>query len=136
MSTSQEKQGSCLCGAIQLSIILDDNSVAACHCGMCRQWAGGPTLMVHSAHPVRITAGTPRLFSSSDWAERAFCEQCGTHLYYRLKQGGFESVSVGVLEGDDWDFNLQVYVDSRPGFYCFANKTKEMTGAEVEAMFS
>ncbi|MDD0974612.1 GFA family protein [Pseudomonas fontis] len=137
MSLKKEKHGSCLCGAVTLAVTVENASVGACHCGMCRKWAGGPSLMVETKQPVRITAGVPKVYNSSDWAERAFCEQCGTHLYYRLKAGGFESVPVGVLDGDDdWTFDLQVYVDSKPKYYCFANQTKEMTGAEVEAMFT
>lgn len=132
-----EKHGSCLCGAITLSLTLDDAHVSACHCGMCRKWAGGPALTVESKQPLRITAGTPTLYDSSDWAERGFCGQCGTHLFYRLKAGGFESIPVGVLDGDDaWALTLQVYVDHKPAWYAFANPTQNLTQAEVEALFS
>ncbi|RWU20779.1 aldehyde-activating protein [Pseudomonas alkylphenolica] len=134
---SLEKHGSCLCGAVKLSVSLENASVDACHCSMCRQWGGGPLFSVHCSQPVRFTAGQPVFYESSEWAERGFCGQCGTHLLYRLKSGQFDSVSVGVLEGDtDWVFDLQVYVDSKPAYYCFANQTKTMTGAEVEALFN
>ncbi|MNC79395.1 hypothetical protein D3C75_1318640 [compost metagenome] len=76
-------------------------------------------------------------YESSAWAERGFCGKCGTRLLYRLKNGKFDSLSVGVLEGDtDWVFDLQVYIDEKPAYYCFANQTKTMTGAEVEALFN
>lgn len=32
---------------------------------------------------------------------------------------------------EDCHFELQVYIDQKPAFYDFANKTKEMTEAEV-----
>lgn len=134
---SLEKHGSCLCGAVKLSVSLENASVDACHCSMCRTWGGGPLFSVHCSQAVRFTAGQPVFYESSEWAERGFCGQCGTHLLYRLKNGQFDSVSVGVLEGDtDWVFDLQVYVDSKPAYYCFANQTKTMTGAEVEALFN
>ncbi|MNP67224.1 Glutathione-dependent formaldehyde-activating enzyme [compost metagenome] len=77
------------------------------------------------------------IYDSSEWAQRCFCGTCGTHLLYRLKNGQFDSVSVGVLEGNtDWVFDLQVYIDEKPTYYCFANDTKTMTSAEVEALFS
>lgn len=96
---SFEKHGSCLCGAVKLSINVEKASVDACHCSMCRKWGGGPLLSVHCAAPVTFTAGQPVIYDSSAWAERLFCGQCGTHLLYRLKSGDFDSVSVGVLEG-------------------------------------
>ena len=133
---SLEKHGSCLCGAVKLSVSLENASVDACHCSMCRKWAGGPLFSVHCAKPVKFTAGKPKFYDSSEWAERGFCDQCGTHLLYRLKSGMFDAVSVGVLDGDtDWVFDLQVYVDSKPKYYCFANQSKNMTGAEVEEKF-
>ncbi|MCW2267418.1 Glutathione-dependent formaldehyde-activating enzyme [compost metagenome] len=134
---SFEKHGSCLCGAVKLSVNVEKASVDACHCSMCRKWAGGPLLSVHCSEPVTFTAGQPVIYDSSAWAERLFCGQCGTHLLYRLKSGDFDSVSVGVLDGDtDWVFDLQVYIDEKPSYYCFANDTKTMTAAEVEALFS
>jgi len=134
---SLEKHGSCLCGAVKLSVRLEKASVDACHCSMCRKWGGGPLLSVICAEPVTFTAGQPVFYDSSAWAERGFCGKCGTHLLYRLKNGKFDSLSVGVLEGDiDWVFDLQVYIDEKPAYYCFANQTKTMTRAEVEALFN
>jgi len=134
---SLTKHGSCLCGAVKFSVSLEKASVDACHCSMCRKWGSGPLFSVLCSQPVTFTAGTPVFYDSSEWAQRCFCGQCGTHLLYRLKSGEFESVSVGVLEGDtDWVFDLQVYIDEKPRYYCFANDTKTMTRAEVEALFN
>ena len=46
-------------------------------------------------------------------------------------------MSVGLFE-DDKMFVLdhQVFIDEKPTFYQFANKTKDMTGAEVFAKFA
>jgi len=41
-------------------------------------------------------------------------------------------VPVGLLDGDqEWDFDLQIFVEQKPAWYCFANHTKELTGQEV-----
>lgn len=130
-------QGTCLCGAIQLAVTLDDTRVSACHCSMCRKWSGGPLLVAHSTQPLQFSGAQPAVYDSSDWAQRGFCPSCGTHLFYRLKAGGFDAVPVGVLDGDTaWTFDLQVYIDEKPAFYCFSNPTRNMTGAEVIAQFS
>lgn len=77
------------------------------------------------------------VFDSSAWAERGFCKNCGTHLFYRLKESGQHMIPVGVF-GDDENlkFDSQVFIDEKPSFYSFANKTNEMTGAELFAKYA
>ena len=76
------------------------------------------------------------VFDSSDWAERGFCRKCGTHLFYRLKESGQHMIPVGVFEDSvGLVFKGQVFIDEKPEYYEFANKTKDFTGAEIFAMF-
>jgi hypothetical protein len=76
-------------------------------------------------------------FDSSEWAERGFCSKCGTHLYYRLKQSGQTIVSAGLFDDQTgWTFDHQVFIDEKPDYYEFANRTHDLTGAEVFAKFS
>ena len=78
-----------------------------------------------------------RVFNSSEWAERGFCQQCGTHLFYRMKQNGQYIIPVGLFaEQADFNFDHQVFIEEKPGFYTFANNTKDMTGEELFALFS
>lgn len=73
-----------------------------------------------------------RTYASSEWAERGFCAQCGTHLFYRLAQGELYALPVGLFdEGAAWPFELQIFVDQKPDNYRFADATREMTGEEV-----
>lgn len=77
------------------------------------------------------------VYDSSKWAERGFCSQCGTHLFYRLKDGRQHMVPVGLLDDDErLVFENQVFIDSKPGFYEFSNKTQDMTGAELFAKYA
>jgi len=76
-------------------------------------------------------------YDSSEWAERAFCSACGTHLFYRLKQTDQHMLSAGLFDLDgELEFDHQIFIDEKPSYYCFADKTKNMTGAEVFAAFS
>ncbi|MDY6983113.1 MAG: GFA family protein, partial [Pseudomonadota bacterium] len=75
-------KGSCLCGAVTITAP-DLSEIAACHCGMCRRWGGGPFMTLHAGQDVKVE-GDVKTYRSSDWAERAFCGTCGTHLYYHL----------------------------------------------------
>lgn len=77
------------------------------------------------------------VFDSSSWAERGFCRRCGSHLFYRLKESGQHIVPVGLFDNQDaFVFASQVFVDRKPAYYSFANETREMTEAEIFAMYA
>lgn len=138
MQTKTEQRGSCLCGAVRFSIRAAGNSVGACHCSMCRKWGGGPLFAVECGSDLQLEGGDEvSVFSSSDWAERGFCRTCGSHLFYRLKEGGHYAIPVGLLEDSEGlNFDHQIFIDEKPSFYSFANETKTLTGAEVFAQYS
>lgn len=76
------------------------------------------------------------VFDSSDWAERGFCSKCGSHLFYRIKATGQHMIPVGLFEDDEnFVFESQVFIDEKPSFYRFANETKNLTKAEIFAMY-
>ena len=130
-------KGKCLCGSV--SIIAQDNTqMSACHCAMCRRWGGGPMLTVHAGTDVQIVGvETITAFKSSDWAERAFCAKCGTHLYYRLIQANEYILPVGLFQdGSEFEFKEQIFVDKKPRSYDFANQTDELTEAQVFAKYA
>ena len=132
------RTGKCLCGSVEVKITADHHDVGMCHCEMCRRWTSGPMMIVHVGKDLEIT-GKENItaFSSSDWGERAFCNKCGTNLYYRLLQSGEYMLSVGLLD-DQKGLNLinQIFVDEQPDFYELANETNKMTGAEVFAHYA
>ena len=129
--------GQCLCGAVRFSIESLNTSVDACHCGMCRRWGGGPLMTVDCGSDVRFDgAENMSVYDSSAWSERGFCRLCGSHLFYRLKQSGEHQVPVGLFDDQaDFHLDLQVFTDLKPAFYSFAERTEEMTEAEVIAKY-
>ncbi len=138
MSEPIEAKGSCLCGAVRVTAKNVSKNVGACHCSTCRKWTGGPLLAVDCGTDVSFEGEeNVSVFDSSKWAERGFCNKCGSHLFYRLKESQQHIMSVGLFE-DDRMFVLdhQVFIDEKPTFYQFANKTKDMTGAEVFAKYA
>ena len=77
------------------------------------------------------------VFNSSEWAERGFCSKCDSHLFYRLKENNQYMLPVGLFDDNEkFVFNHQVFIDKKPSFYSLANKTNEMTEAEVFAMYT
>jgi hypothetical protein len=138
MLTLTSSQGSCLCGAVHVSTKTMNNKVGACHCSMCQKWAGGSLMMVDCGSNVSFQdKENVAIFNSSEWAERGFCKQCGSHLFYRLKAQDRYFMPVGIFDGvEQFIFDHQIFIDEKPEYYCFANETQNMTGAEVFAMFA
>ena len=80
--------------------------------------------------------GNISVYRSSSWAERGFCKECGSHLFYRLKDTGQHMVPVGLFdEQDNLVFETQVFIDRKPSFYSFSNKTNDMTEKEIFKMY-
>lgn len=130
-------KGHCLCGAVKFTTSKLQKNVGACHCRICRKWGGGALMAVECGSEVvfddedQITT-----YDSSTWAERGFCKQCGSHLFYRLKETSQHFIPAGLFdEPQSFTFDHQVFIDEKPSYYDFSNKTQDMTGAEVFAKY-
>lgn len=138
MDSRTEHRGSCLCGAVRVLAKTMSADVGVCHCTMCRTWGGGPLFAAECESDLQFE-GPEHIstFSSSEWAERGFCRTCGTHLFYRLKNGGHYAIPVGLFDDvEQWQLAEQIFIDQKPSFYSFAQETKLLTGEEVFARFS
>lgn len=137
MTNIKQQSGQCLCTKVSFTASSVDANIGACHCNMCRTWGGGPLLAVDSGDSVAFQGEENiSIFDSSEWAERGFCNQCGTHLFYRLKQTGQTFIPAGLFEKSEFTLDHQVFIDEKPDYYCFSNKTHNMTGAEVFAKYA
>ena len=138
MSDTMEGKGSCLCGAVRINAKNINKNVGACHCGMCRKWGGGPLMIIHCGNDVSFEGeDNISVYDSSDWGERGFCKKCGSHLFFRLKENQHYVIPVGLFEDQEFFvFDNQVFIDRKPSFYSFANKTTNMTEAEFYEMYS
>ncbi len=126
--------GQCLCGAVRFTAQNVESEVHACHCTTCQRWFGGPALGISVgsvAFDDRDAIGT---YDSSDWAERGFCRNCGSSLFYRLKEqdhyilfaGSFDDQSGLTLAGE-------IFIDEKTAGYDFAGTHGRLTGAEFMA---
>ena len=137
MAEHQSGEAKCMCGAVTVKAAKIDRHAGACHCGMCRKWSGGPLLAVDCGKDVLFEGDDNiTVYSSSNWADRGFCSHCGTHLFYRLKASGQYIMPAGLFEKLDYDFDHQIFIDRKPGWYAFENDTKDMTEAEVFAKYA
>ena len=128
-------QAQCLCGAVHV-MAPTVREVHVCHCTMCRRWNGGPSFCVDGGTEVEVSGPVTR-YASSDWAERAFCSRCGTHLFYRLLDTNAHSLSAGLFQDeDDLHITEQIYIDEKPDYYDLANQVPSLTGAEAQAKYA
>ena len=133
--------GKCLCDACAVEIVPAEQALHVCHCDMCRAWTGMALMAVKVMPGDLKIEGPVRTRQTSAWAERAWCDECGSALFYRVTAEGpyhgvahvasglFENAGGLLLTGE-------LYTDKRPGGYSFAGNLHGMTQAEVEAMFS
>ncbi|HKY36590.1 MAG TPA: GFA family protein [Polyangiaceae bacterium] len=95
-----EVAGGCLCGAIRYRIAAKPLSVACCHCSKCRR-ASGAALVAWATFPKRAlqVVGHPKRRKSSPLAERFFCAECGTQLFFAYVTGpATVDVTLGSLD--------------------------------------
>lgn len=133
-----EKTGQCLCGAVKFRATPKTADVGVCHCSMCRRISAGPFFAIDCGDTL-VFENEDKLgvYNSSEWAERGFCKDCGSTILWRLKDRSINIVAVDLfddLEGLRLDH--EVYIDEKPDYYRFAEKTTQLTGAQVMEMFA
>ncbi len=121
--------GTCLCGAVRVRAVAA-GALSACHCRPCRRWSGS-VFAGFDAEGVEIE-GPVRTYRSSSFATRAWCEACGTHLWFRDDGGPFE-LSPGIFdEAGAWPLAREVYAD-RARAFALAGDHERVSAADYEA---
>ena len=129
--------GQCLCGAVRFTAEKADPNYFACHCGMCRRWSAGPFMSVSSTGVSFDGEENIGVYESSAWAERGFCKNCGSILFYHMKGHDRYELSSGTLE-DSSSFKMagEIFIDHKPQGYEFAGDHPRLTEAETIEKFS
>jgi hypothetical protein len=95
------KTGSCLCGAVAFEVRGKLRPVIACHCIQCRKQTG--TYMSATACDDADLALTRqdglKWFRSSEEAQRGFCKECGSALFWKAEGSETTSISAGAIDG-------------------------------------
>ncbi len=95
-----DSTGSCLCGRVAFEVSGELRPVEFCHCSQCRK-TSGHFVAATACHPdeLRLKADESlRWFASSATADRGFCAECGSSLFWRPKHGKHISIMAGTLE--------------------------------------
>lgn len=135
---SRDRTGQCMCGAVTLSARQVPDAYGACHCDMCRRWTGAALLAVEVPCKNTTFHGSAhiRKLQSSAWAERAWCAECGSSLWYRVTEPGpmnenYE-IPIGLFD-DTTGMQLvsEIYHDVRASGCDFSAETTKLSRADT-----
>ena len=137
MSRIGPREGGCQCGTVRYVAAELDDHMHACHCSICRRISGLATLSVTVPFAAMQIRGQEHVnvYTSSDWATRAFCGRCGSGLWFRLNGEDADFIlSAGTLDDlSGLTLTQEIHVEMKPQGYACAGDHPRLTGAEFEA---
>ncbi len=94
------RSGGCLCGGVKFQVSGPLRDVVYCHCQMCQKLHGGPGAHTKAQnHQITITEGRGlKWYRSSQIAQRGFCGECGSSLFWQPDQQDSTGILAGALE--------------------------------------
>lgn len=137
MNDAQEIAGQCLCGAVQVKARLTKPILRACHCDMCRRHTSGMFISLPTEQDSQQVSGPAKSFRSSEWAERGFCETCGSTLWYATIGDGQRHLAAGLFDdAGGAAMRFEFFADRCPQGYALAGDHRRMSTEETIAMFT
>ncbi|MEE4199531.1 GFA family protein [Erythrobacter sp.] len=131
---SQPLEGTCLCGAVTIALHAAHREVDVCHCSMCATWGGSMYAGIEAETAEIVGEDHIAAYASSNWAERAFCRTCGTHLWYEFKPTGGRTYLAGLFDlPAGLPIKHQIFIDEKQDWYDLAQDSPKKTGAEIIA---
>lgn len=94
--------GGCLCGAVRYRLIPPLRPVVACHCSQCRRTSGNyvsATAVSRERFALTREEGLA-WYRSSARAQRGFCRNCGTSLFWSADARDTIAIMAGTIDGD------------------------------------
>jgi hypothetical protein len=136
MTQQRKIEGQCLCGAVTVTATVTNPIVRACHCEMCRRHTSSMFMSLPTVAGSITVSGPAKTYRSSEWAERGFCETCGSTLWYGTIGDGVRNLSAGLFkDAANAPLKLEFFTDTAPKGYALAGEHRKMTTAETLALF-
>ena len=126
---SETLEGGCLCGQVRFALKAPPLRATHCHCRMCQLASGAPLVTWTQVRQADLTwiRGEPKIYPSSDIAERGFCEDCGSTLTFRYLEES-EMLDVAAVCFDDpgvFDPLDHIWTKTRPRWIKLADGLPE-----------
>lgn len=135
-----EFSGQCLCGQVGFEASGILTRTTACYCSTCRTLNGGGAF-----HGVEIDGALTltqqdglKWYASSDKAERGFCHECGSSLFWRLNANPAKiDISLGVLDDtSNLTLDAHIFADNCADYQTLPNDAPHLSEAECLAKYS
>ena len=113
-------KGSCLCGAVVYNVTGGVESASHCFCTMCQKQHGAAsgTYANVARAGLTIERGESLIteYASSDHGRRAFCQACGSNLFWRSEQSPERiAVTLGTLDTPfTMPVEIELHADTKP----------------------
>ncbi len=112
MSEKQSYNGSCFCGAVEVTVSGEPAAMGYCHCNSCRHWSAGPVnaFTLWPPDAVKVTKGQDKLgtYNKTPQSNRRWCTVCGGHVLTEHPSMGLTDVYAAVIP--DFPFKAGVHV--------------------------
>jgi hypothetical protein len=94
--------GRCLCGAVTYEVRGPLRDITLCHCVECRRWSGHVGAFAAAQNEHLLVAGDALRWidspASNRHAQRAFCGDCGSSLFWKAAGAERTGIAAGTLD--------------------------------------
>ncbi len=112
MGNQEISTGSCLCGDVSYKVVGPLRAVIACHCSQCQKSSGhyfAATAAATEDFELTKDEGL-KWYKSSDSAERGFCKNCGSSLFWRMEGRDAISILAGTLDATVTGLKMDAHI--------------------------
>jgi hypothetical protein len=116
--------GRCECGAVTFEVTGARETVSMCHCSQCRRVSGHHWAATNAPFEnLKFTRDDGLVwFTSSEWAKRGFCNQCGSSLFYRMNTEDGIGIAAGCIdEPNGLKPGRHIFTADKGGYYELAD---------------
>jgi hypothetical protein len=117
-------QGSCLCGAVRISVSQPLGPADACHCSQCRKQTGHYFASTNVPRAALSVEGEEKVgwYQSSRTVRRGFCTLCGSVLFWDPIERDWTSVAMGAFERPTGThLEIHIFTDDKGDYYEIAD---------------
>ena len=112
--------GSCLCGAVTLTVSGPLPAPNACHCSRCRKSSGHFEASVDVPRTALVVQGAKNItwYQSSKKVRRGFCSTCGSNLFWDPVFHDWTSISMGAFDGPTHtQLSMHIFTADKGDYY-------------------
>lgn len=138
MNKSNISRGGCLCGAIKYRVEGPLRPVVACHCRQCQRTSGFHVAATSSPKDAFNLESDQTLqwYTSSETAQRGFCNQCGSNLFWLQKNSDDMVIFAGTLDQPTGLKMVEhIYVEDKGDYYQLDDDLPKRKGSEQSICF-